>query len=246
MFKLKFNNKKDISNKEKFIKNPIQFVLKNRFYLKYPYIIPLFPFEDNIIKLNQTKFNINKLLDEIDLIENNNNKWISKGKTNIWDSLTIKSKYGEEQPYLEEVDYNGIYKYTESGEKCNYIKEILDSLDTDIYLVRLLKLAPHSKVSWHTDELVFKNINKIIRCHIPIKTNKDCKMLIGHPLKEPEINNNNIWQAETLFEEHLEEGFIYYTNVNSLHSVYNSSDIERIHLVIDLKPTEKMLQLILK
>jgi len=244
---LTIKNEKKISNKEKFIKNPIQFVLHNRFYLKYPTIIPLFPFEDNILKLSSIKYDTIKIMDEINIAQSNNknnNLWISKGKSNIWDSITIKSKNGEEQPYLEEVDFNLEYKYTEFGAQCNYIKEILDSLNTKIYLVRILKLSPNSKVSWHTDEIVFKNINNIIRCHIPIKTNKDCKMLIGHPLKEPE--KNNIWEAETLLESHLEEGYIYYTNVNALHSVYNSSDSERIHLVIDLKPTEKYLQLIFK
>lgn len=240
----KVNNKK-YSNKDLFIKNPVQFVLKNRFYLKYPSLIPLFPFEKNMIKLNENKYDINRLCNDLYLIESQKN-WVSKGNTNIWDSITIRSKNGEQQPYLENVDFTSKYKYTELGNQCEYIKEILNSLNTEIYLVRLLKLAPHSKVGWHTDEAIFKNIDKIIRCHIPIQTNQESKMLIGHPLKEPINNINNIWEAETLIEKHLQEGFLYYTNVNTLHSVYNSGENNRIHLVIDLKPTKEILDLILK
>lgn len=234
--------KKKNSIKEEYNKNLTNIILKNRFYIKYPYLIPLFPLNKNILKLKNDKYDINELKKDV-LFAEKDIDWMSKGNKNVWDCITIKSKDGTQQPHLEEFDNNLEFKYTEIAEKCNYIKKILEDLNTDIYLVRLLKLAPKSKVSWHTDELVFRQIDKIIRCHIPIQTNNECKMLIGSPQQEP--INNNIWKAETILENYLEEGFLYFTNVNALHAVYNASEKERIHLVLDIKPTKEFLNLIL-
>ena len=89
--------------------------------------------------------------------------------------------------------------------------------------------------------MVFHQINSIIRCHLPLITSSGNFLNIGYPLQEP-APNFSIWNAKILKSFYLEEGFLYYTNVNCLHSVENNSDIDRIHLVIDMKPTPQILK----
>jgi len=49
------------------------------------------------------------------------------------------------------------------------------------------------------------------------------------------INNTNYF---------LEAGNFYLTDVSKTHSVYNNSNIARIHIVMDLKYSKKLIQYI--
>lgn len=222
--------KKDKSKLEKFQNK----TLENKLWT--PIIIPKWPIERNYMKINPTLYDIKEIKKEI---LNLNETWINKDLiTNNWESLTLKSQNGEEQSFLKKTDFTN-YIYTDIIEKLPSIKELLEKIPTDIYLVRLLKLKKDGKIKFHTDEEVFKENNKIIRVHLPIITHKDVKFQIGYPLQKP-AEGFSVWNAEVLYETHLEEGYFWYTNVNTLHSVTNNSPIDRIHLVCDMKPFFKI------
>ena len=91
----------------------------------------------------------------------------------------MKSFTGGDQSFLIDTELGeGIgnkYRYTSAISGCNYFKSILDSFPTEVYLVRILKLTANSILDFHTDEFVFKNKHKIIRCHLPIITNENVK-----------------------------------------------------------------------
>lgn len=108
-------------------------------------------------------------------------------------------------------------------------------MPTDVYLVRLLRVAPRARVKFHTDKDVFEHSGDIIRCHIPIKTNPAVMFQLDYPLTSP-APGFHIWNASVLHERHLSAGKLWYTNVNTLHGVVNNSDEERVHLVIDMQP----------
>jgi hypothetical protein len=212
-------------------------------------LTPHFPLEKNFFKLSNILYSIPKMVNEVNLILEKK-MWINKDKiSNKWKSITLKGYNGKDDDFLAVRELGtGIdnkYKYTPIFEiiQNSYLKEILDSLETDIYQVRLLKLESHGKIKFHTDNIVFKNKDNIIRCHIPITTNNKNKFQIGYP-KNPPAPGYNIWNADVLYEKYLEPGYLWYTNVNTLHGVENNSSEDRIHLVIDLAPTKKMLDLI--
>jgi hypothetical protein len=212
-------------------------------------IQPYFPLEKNLFKVNSIKYD--NILLRHDL-ENSikNSSWISKGdKSGNWQSITLKGYNGDEQAFLKKTylgeGENNRYKYTKCMENCNYFKQILESIPTEIYLVRLLKISGNSKLYYHTDEFVFTEKEKIIRCHLPIISHPDITFAIGYPKKEP-VKGSSIWEALTYYEKHLEENYLWYTNVNTLHNVYNKTTKERIHLVIDMKPTQKLIKILNK
>jgi len=159
--------KKDKSKLEKFQNK----TLENKLWT--PIIIPKWPIERNYMKINPNLFDLKKIKKEI---FNLNETWINKDLiTNNWESLTLKSQNGEEQSFLKKTDFTN-YIYTDIIEKLPSIKQLLEKIPTDIYLVRLLKLKKDGKIKFHTDEEVFKKNNKIIRVHFANHYAQRCKI----------------------------------------------------------------------
>lgn len=143
-----------------------------------------------------------------------------------WSSIALHSVNGEEDHKANVLKHlnNNIFKPTRILQKCEYFKKILDDLGTDVYLVRMMKLDARGYIAPHNDGAQFKNRLKMIRCHIPIITNEGVKF---------GIDNN---------EYYMEAGKLWYSRVDKSHWVKNDSDIDRIHLVIDIKPTVEMIR----
>ena len=246
MIEMKCRKNKYLSIKQQFLNNPLHMISINPLF-KNSLLIPLLPIEKNIFVIYEKKANLALLQKEIYEIPQEIS-WINKDiYTHAWKSITLKSKDGLEQDYLEEsflgTGEDNTYQYTTMIKFFPFIKKLLESLETDIYLVRILKLNARGKIKYHTDEIVFKKKFDIIRCHLPIITDYNIKFKIGYPLNPPSpTSGSGIWNAESIFEKYLEPGYLWYTNVNCLHSVENNTNIDRIHLVIDLKPTETMLK----
>ncbi|ULY68466.1 hypothetical protein [Chlorella virus XW01] len=97
----------------------------------------------------------------------------------------------------------------------NLIKDIENKFNTKVGLTRIFKLEKGGYIYPHSDGNIFGKI--IYRCHIPIITNyPDVGMMIDN---------------EHYF---LETGCLIMTDTSKIHSVYNNSDIDRIHIVLDL------------
>lgn len=78
--------------------------------------------------------------------------------------------------------------------------------------VRLMKSKPKTCLTWHVDDTD--------RIHYPIKTQDGCFMVIGSEVKHLSLNN---W---------------WYTKTQILHTAFNASNEERIHLVATILKNE--------
>jgi aspartyl/asparaginyl beta-hydroxylase (cupin superfamily) len=86
-----------------------------------------------------------------------------------------------------------------------------------------MKLAAGKSLRKHNDNIDPDIENKkIIRLHIPIRTN-DSVVFTIYENDEDEIGQ----------ELNLKTGHYYYIDVTKPHSVTNNSDIDRYHLVVD-------------
>ena len=90
-----------------------------------------------------------------------------------------------------------------------------------------MKLKAGTKISKHTDK-VDKDIKsgKVVRLHIPIITNEDITM--------------KTWLTEGLVDFKMSEGECWWLDVSRPHAVENNSDIDRVHLVIDVYNNENI------
>ena len=149
--------------------------------------------------------------------------------TKGWSSIAMNSINGrddEDGSILTQIDFNSvnIYKPTRILKKCNYFKKIIQELNTEVYLVRLMKLKARGVITPHNDGIVLFDRNKVIRCHLPIVTNKNVRFGIA---------NANYY---------MRPGNLWYTRVDKDHWVKNNSDQDRIHLVIDIRPTNNIIE----
>ena len=105
------------------------------------------------------------------------------------------------------------------------ILEILQKLPCTYERVRFMKLVKGKVIGKHSDK-IDKDIEskKIIRIHIPIRTNKDVIFTLYESNKDKQGQSHN-----------LKTGHFYYTDVSKPHAVQNNSKEDRIHLVVDCK-----------
>ena len=101
------------------------------------------------------------------------------------------------------------------------VHKILEKIPAETERVRLMKLTAGQTIPKHTD-LVDKDIKsgKIIRLHIPVITNK--KILMHSWLKNLKVETN------------MKKGECWWLDVSRPHEVNNKSEIDRVHLVIDI------------
>tara|TARA_B100000470_G_scaffold194870_1_gene163492 strand:+ start:1044 stop:1667 length:624 start_codon:yes stop_codon:yes gene_type:complete len=103
------------------------------------------------------------------------------------------------------------------------ICEMIFKLPCEFERVRFMKLAAGKSLRKHTDNIdIDIERKKIVRLHIPIRTNKDVVFTI-YENAEDDIGK----------ELNLMTGRYYYLDVTKPHSVSNNSDIDRYHLVVD-------------
>ena len=103
------------------------------------------------------------------------------------------------------------------------ILEILEKLPCTYERVRFMKLVAGKVIGRHSDK-IDKDIEsgKIVRVHIPIRTNEDVIFTLYESTKDKVGNEHN-----------LKTGHFYYTDVSKPHAVQNNSNTDRIHLVVD-------------
>ena len=110
-------------------------------------------------------------------------------------------------------------------EEMKPILEILDKLPCRYERVRFMKLTKGKVIGKHSDK-IDKDIEskKIVRIHIPIRTNNDVIFTLYENAKDKQGQDHN-----------LKTGHFYYTDVSKPHAVQNNSNVDRIHLVVDCK-----------
>ena len=103
------------------------------------------------------------------------------------------------------------------------IHEIISRLPCEFERIRLMKLAAGKSLRKHNDNIDQDIENKkLIRLHVPIRTNKDVVFTIY------DSDEDDVGQ-----ELNLKTGRYYYLDVTKPHSVSNNSNIDRYHLVVD-------------
>lgn len=154
-----------------------------------------------------------------------------------WQGVPLRSASGANdssglQLYLS-LDHGRLRPCQDSEIMTNltYIPELIrkleDEFNTKVGLVRVLKLVAHETIRTHEDGKSFDlATGSIMRLHIPIVTNDQVFFI---------VNKNKYI---------LKQAKLYYMNVNFPHSVENQSNMDRVHLVIDVVATNSLRQFI--
>jgi len=103
------------------------------------------------------------------------------------------------------------------------ICEIIFQLPCEFERIRFMKLAAGKSLRKHNDN-IDQDIEskKLIRLHVPIRTNKDVVFTIY------DSDEDHVGQ-----KLNLKAGRYYYLDVTKPHSVINNSSVDRYHLILD-------------
>jgi len=148
----------------------------------------------------------------IALEQNWHNHYNASDYSGDWKIIALRSENGNESSITAKDSNN--YQDTELLSHCLYFKQILEGFQCEKQAVRLMQLAPQSKIKTHRDYSL-GYADGIFRIHIPIRTNSGVSFVVdGHHIP-------------------MKEGECWYANFNLPHSVENMGELSRIHLVID-------------
>jgi len=143
----------------------------------------------------------------------------------VWSGVALRSVNGLTTQLYADPLKNKLYADTPILDRCGYIKEVLSVFKCSLETVRLLKLAPSSRIREHRD---FDLGTKwgVVRVHIPVLT---------HPEVEFILNGEEVV---------MNEGESWYLDLSLPHRVENKGPTDRIHLVIDCVVNEWIRSLI--
>ena len=110
-----------------------------------------------------------------------------------------------------------------------YLNEVIDTFkaNTDVTLVRLLRLAPGAVVKEHTDPTLGIEIHKsVVRLTIPILNGDGVEFFLNGTTVD------------------MKPGECWYLRLTDPHKINNPSNVERINMSIDMIPNEWVKNLI--
>jgi hypothetical protein len=137
-----------------------------------------------------------------------------------WSAIPLRAPAGEEHPVRMIYSDPSCREFADTPflAACPYFREVLAAIEAPLEAVRLMKLAPGSIIREHTDhDLAFEH--GMIRLHIPVKTN---------PGVEFHLNRRRVV---------MNEGECWYLRLSDPHAVTNGGEADRVHLVIDARPS---------
>ncbi len=110
-------------------------------------------------------------------------------------------------------DFSGRMRPTQHLVQCEYIQQVMASFGEVLARSRLMRLAAQSEVTAHVD-FNYHWYNRV-RIHIPVITNPDVVFYCGNE------------------QRHMQAGECWIFDSWRRHKVTNTSDLDRVHLVID-------------
>lgn len=145
-------------------------------------------------------------------------EWVKHYNSSIyegdWSGVALRSVGGKAMQLYPDPTATDDFADTEMLSRCNYYRQVLNTLHCPLTAVRLLRLRAGSNIAEHRDYRLGYEDGEV-RLHVPIVTNPDVAFYLA---------GERVMMAI---------GDCWYLNVNLPHRVDNRSNTDRVHLVID-------------
>jgi hypothetical protein len=135
-----------------------------------------------------------------------------------WQAIALWAPNGDR---TNQASRGGAFGATEALRRCDYVSEVIESFPGQKNRVRFLKLRAGGHIFLHSDPLHTIDTG-IVRIHVPVRTN---------PLVDFVVDGRQI---------EMRPGEAWYVDVRFKHSVNNSGQEDRVHLVIDVVPNPSL------
>jgi hypothetical protein len=140
-----------------------------------------------------------------------------------WDVVPLRGPADAQHPIMMIAATPGAksFKDTPALEACPYLRDIIDSFQTEIRGARLLRLTAGSELKEHTDHESTSE-DGVLRIHIPVVTNPDVMFM---------LNGTRVV---------MDAGSAWYLRLSEPHSVVNRGTTDRVHLLVDMVMNERL------
>lgn len=164
-----------------------------------------------------------------DLAQVADNEWIRHFNQQYyegnWSVASLRSIGGRTKQIYPDPHSTEDFADTEILARCGYVREVLEKIECEKEAVRFMLLGARTKIREHRD--YFMGFDEgLIRLHIPVITNELVEFYLGNQQIE------------------MREGELWYLDFYQKHRVENNSDKDRIHLVIDCKVNDWLIEII--
>jgi mannose-6-phosphate isomerase-like protein (cupin superfamily) len=142
-----------------------------------------------------------------------------------WSVASLRSNGGKTKQIYPDPHSPDNFEDTEILARCAYVREVLETIKCEKESVRFMLLAPGARIKEHKDFFMgFED--GVIRLHIPLVTNEKVEFyLAGERIP-------------------MREGELWYLDFSQNHRVENNGTENRIHLVIDCKVNDWLVEMI--
>ena len=187
---------------------------------------------------------IAKQLEEMEIEYTNHYSNYNKAKS--WSAISLRGYKNDYKFITKPIEMNKKWKEenkdevfemqdTDWRQKFPLVEKILGEFKTEIHRVRFMKLKPGGgELERHTDQVdpdVGIQDGKLMRIHIPIKTNPNVEFTSWSTTGSKVIVN-------------MEEGHCWYLDIRKPHMAINNGNDWRTHLVIDVVANEQVRSLL--
>lgn len=162
-----------------------------------------------------------KLFSEEDWISH----WNTKAYEGDWKVLPLYAVGGHKSVIYSPPVPGSPYAPTEHLERATEYARVLEQFSCEFTSVRLMRLDTGAVIKDHTDQDLSVEDGEV-RLHIPVQTSPEVEFIIDE-IRAP-----------------MAEGELWYGNFTKTHRLSNSGSSPRIHLVIDCKLNDWILNLL--
>jgi hypothetical protein len=142
-----------------------------------------------------------------------------------WSVASLRSVGGRTKQIYPDPHSTEDYQDTEILARCAYIREVLSRIECKTEAVRFMLLGAGARILEHRDYFMGFD-DGCIRLHVPVVTNDRVEFYLDNELIE------------------MHEGELWYLDFYRKHRVENNGNDDRIHLVIDCKVNDWLVELI--
>ncbi len=142
-----------------------------------------------------------------------------------WSVAALRSNGGRTKQIYPDPHSTEDFADTEILARCSYVREVLSQIECEKEAVRFMLLGAGARIKEHKDYFMgFED--GVIRLHLPVITNEQVEFY---------LNNERV---------PMQPGELWYLDFSQKHRVENHGSEDRIHLVLDCKVNDWLIETI--
>jgi mannose-6-phosphate isomerase-like protein (cupin superfamily) len=153
--------------------------------------------------------------------------FVEQNYDGVWQVAPLRGPAGAEHPVMMIYPDPGCSSFSDTPilARCPRLRAVIACFECELECVRLMKLGAGSAIKEHRDHDLSVE-EGVVRLHVPVTTGPAVKFVLNHE------------------EVPMKAGECWYLRLSDSHRVVNDGPHDRVHLVIDARINDWLLELL--